>query len=176
MWKAILAGTAAVAIAGTSLVYAQQQPDKAPQRWRPSQEDFSALTNARITALKAGLQLNAEQEKKWTEFETALRDIDKTQLERRVARQGQPRAADPMERMRRQADNLTAAGASLKRLADAQAPLYESLDEGQKHRFQALSRLLGPAQMRFADRGDRNWGGPNRPNRQGPRGGAGVPL
>ncbi len=176
MWKAILAGTAAVAIAGTSLVYAQQQPDKAPQRWRPSQEDVAAFTNARITALKGALQLTAEQEKKWPDFEAALRDISKTQMERRVARQGQPRPVDPMERMRRQADDLTAAGTALKRLADAQAPLYQSLDEGQKHRFQALSRLLGPAHMRFADRGGRDWhGGPNRPDRQEPRG-AGTPL
>lgn len=174
MWKAILAGTAAIAIAGTSLVYAQQQTDKAPQRWRPSQEDITAIANARIAALKGALQLTAEQEKKWPDFEAALRDIDKTRMERRAARQGQPRPADPMERMRRQADDLTTAGATLKRLADAQAPLYDSLDEGQKHRFQAMSRLLGPAHMRFADRGGREWRG-GRPDRQAPRG-AGTPL
>ena len=34
------------------------------------------------------------------------------------------------------------AGESLKRLADAQEPLYQSLDDSQKNRFQILSRVL----------------------------------
>ena len=45
MWKTVLAGTTALAIAGTSLVYAQQGPggpDRA-QRWQPSAEDISAF-------------------------------------------------------------------------------------------------------------------------------------
>jgi len=41
MWKAIVAGTAALAIAGTSLVYAQQRGgrDGMMQGWRPNAED-----------------------------------------------------------------------------------------------------------------------------------------
>jgi hypothetical protein len=35
-------------------------------------------------------------------------------------------------------------GAALKQIADAAAPLYQSLDEGQKHRFTVLARLDGP--------------------------------
>src|SRR3954447_9958556 len=73
MWKPILAGTAALAIAGTSLVYAQQR-DQGGTRWRPSQEDRAAFADAGIAALKAGLRLTPDQEKNWTAFETALRD------------------------------------------------------------------------------------------------------
>lgn len=178
MWKAILAGTAAVAIAGTSLVYAQQRPDGSAARARPSQADVAAFTDARIAALKAGLQLTAEQEKAWPGFEAALRDIAKARMERRLARQSEPRPTDPVERMHRQAEELTTAGTSLKRLADAQAPLYASLDEGQKQRFQMLSRILAPRHMRFADRGgrDHDWRG-SRDSRDhhGSRGSNGGP-
>ena len=67
MWKAIVAGTAALAIAGTSLVYAQQRGgrDGMMQGWRPNAEDQRAFGEARLAALKAGLMLNAEQEKNW---------------------------------------------------------------------------------------------------------------
>ena len=66
MWKSVLAGTTALAIAGTTFVYAQQGPgmDRV-QRWRPKAEDISALGDARIAALHAGLKLSAEQEKNW---------------------------------------------------------------------------------------------------------------
>ena len=52
MWKAIVAGTAMLAIAGTSLVYAQQRSDRdGAQRWRPSTEDLRAFGEARLAAL-----------------------------------------------------------------------------------------------------------------------------
>ena len=58
MWKSVLAGTTALAIAGGSLVYAQQGP-AGPRadgpRWRPTAEDVSAFGEARIAAMKAGL-------------------------------------------------------------------------------------------------------------------------
>ncbi len=155
MWKAILAGTTALAIAGTSLVYAQQR-DQGAARWRGhgtelSQEDRAAFTDARIAALKAGLRLTPEQEKNWPAFETALRDMAKMHQEHRGGpRQDGPRAGDrtdradagSVERMRRHAEMMANAGTSLKRLADAQEPLYQSLDDGQKNRFQLLSRVL----------------------------------
>ena len=156
MWKTVLAGAAALAIAGTSLVYAQQR-DPDAGRWRPSQEDRAAFTDARIAALKAGLRLTPDQEKNWPAFETALRDIAKLHQERYAGRrQAEPRTGDrtdtdnadrredrgSVERMRRHAERMTSAGESLKRLADAQEPLYQSLDDSQKKRFQILSRIL----------------------------------
>ena len=177
MWKTILAGTAAVAIAGTSIVYAQQQqgPERAHERWRPSQEDVAAFTDARIAALTAGLELTAEQEKNWPGFEAALRDIAKARAERAVAHRDEPRPTDPVERLRRQAETLTTAGAALKRLADAQDPLYKSLDDNQKNRFRMLSHLLAPRHMRFTEmrgRRDHGWRGhPHPRDYDGSRGG-----
>ena len=79
MWKAVLAGTTALAIAGTSLVYAQKSSDdfQRTQRWRPGAADIAAFGDARIAALHAGLKLTAEQEKLWPPVEAALRDLAK---------------------------------------------------------------------------------------------------
>ena len=45
-------------------------------------------------------------------------------------------------RLQRLADALTVRGAALKRLADTLAPLYQSLDDGQKRRFTILARFM----------------------------------
>lgn len=149
MLKTILAGTTALAIAGASLAYAQQPPrGDDNQRWRPTAEDTAAFTDARIAGLKAGLKLTAEQEKNWPAVEAALRDLAKQRADLRNARASvrtDARASadrpDPIERLRRRADTMAQSGIALKKLADAAAPLYTSLDEGQKRRFVMLARV-----------------------------------
>ena len=146
MWKAIVAGAAALAIAGTSAVYAQNRlwrPDDASARWRPSLEDLRALGEARLAALKAGLVLTAEQERNWPAFEEAARELGKLRLDRIGAMRSASPSSDPVERMRRRAAAMSDTGAALKRLADATDPLYQSLDESQKRRFALLSRMAG---------------------------------
>ena len=146
MWKAVLAGTTALAIAGTSLVYAQKSSDsfeRVQQRWRPSVEDITAFGDARIAALHAGLKLTAEQEKNWPPVESALRDLAKQRSERFAARASADRPKDPIERLNMRAEVMGQRAASLKKLADAAAPLYKSLDDAQKHRFVMLARLGG---------------------------------
>jgi zinc resistance-associated protein len=145
MWKTVLAGTTALAIAGGSIVYAQQGPggpDRGPH-WRMSAEDISALGDARIAALHAGLKLNADQEKNWPAVESALRDLAKQRSERFAARASADKPKDLVERLNLSADAMTQRGAALKKLADAAAPLYKSLDEGQKNRFVLLAHLEG---------------------------------
>jgi hypothetical protein len=168
MWKKALVGAAALVIAGSAFVYAQQRPGMMPGGsdmmhgmmrggpgggfggWRPSAEDLSAFADARIAALRAGLRLNADQEKSWPPFEQALRDFAKMRIERSAARRDEQAAADPIQRLQRRADDLTTRGTALKRLADSAAPLYQSLDEGQKQRFAMLSRFM---RARAAHRG-----------------------
>lgn len=155
MWKPILAGTAALAIAGSTLVYAQQRPGReGPRAWRPSVEDMRAFGEARLAALKAGLALTAEQEKSWPAFEQAAREFAKLRIERMSADTA-ARPADPVERMNRRATALMETGAALKKLGEATAPLYNSLDENQKRRFAMLSRLgrLGDQEFRGRDGG-----------------------
>jgi hypothetical protein len=143
MLKYVLAGTTALAIAGATLAYAQPGPGGHGRdpHWKPSAEDVSALGDARIAALKAGLKLTPEQEKNWPAVESALRDLAKERSEHVAARASTDKPKDPIERMSLRADMMQSRGAALKKVADAAGPLYKSLDEGQKHRFMMLAHL-----------------------------------
>src|ERR1700686_1250521 len=136
MWKTVLAGGTALAIAGSSFVYAQQRNDAAPgpdveHQWRPSAQDMGAFIDARIAAIKAGLKLTPDQEKNWPAFEQAYRDLAKQRAERMAARwerRGEDQRAgdrefNPIDRLQRRADALTARGTALKHYADAASPL-----------------------------------------------------
>ena len=71
MWKAIIAGTAAAAIASTSLVYAQQAGRRdGGQRWQPGVEDMRAFGEARLAALKAGTHADIRAGKKLARLRT----------------------------------------------------------------------------------------------------------
>jgi hypothetical protein len=186
MKKFAIAGIAALAIAGSTAVYAQHN-----RPWfhheRMSSEDRAAFADARIAAVKAGLKLNADQEKLWPPVETAVRDFAKLRIDRANARMNAPRndssdtqqkPDDPVARLRDRADTMATTAAAMKRIADAADPLYKTLDDGQKRRLAILTHMGG----RFggdgwrhhgSERGmDRNYdrdGGPGRD--QGGRGG-----
>jgi zinc resistance-associated protein len=159
MWKKAMVCGAALMIAGSMIVYAQKGPGESGanvdnkgasagdgistlQSVRKSfnAEDMAAFTDARIAALHAGLKLNADQEKTWPAFEQALRELTTLRTDR-MARDQQP-SADPVIRVERLAEALSIRGSTLKRVADTLAPLYQSLDEGQKRRFRILARFM----------------------------------
>jgi hypothetical protein len=184
MWKAALAGTAALTLVGSSLVYAQQRGrPEGLERWQPSIEDMRAFTDARLAALHAGLGLTPEQEKNWPAFEQASREMAKLRLDRVAAavnsrRDRQAQADDPADRMHRRAATLTETGATLQKVADAVDPLYKSLDGAQKRRFVMLQHILAPRdqgrELRGRDGGERRFEGwPRRTDLspQGPGGG-----
>lgn len=150
MWKTIAVAITALAIAGGSMVSAQQRDNAAAggQRWRPSAQDISAFADARIAALKAGLKLTPEQEKNWPALEKALQDRAKVRSERFAARASTDRPRDPIERLKLRAEGMTQRGAALKQVVDAAMPLYQSLDEAQKKRFTVLARVDGDRQGR----------------------------
>lgn len=195
MWKAAGAGAAALLIAGSAFVYAQQRPgpdgmphardfarfdfaryddgghrhgmrrDMREDRRVPlSDEDRTALTDARLAALKAGLRLSPEQEKNWPAAEAAIREFFKERQDRmhdmrdRMAdRRDRDDNRDPIERLRNRAKSMTDRAAALTRLADATEPLYKSLDEAQKRRLDMLAR---PMRLRGSHEG---------PGHRGPR-------
>jgi len=181
MWKTVLAATTALAIAGGALAYAQQNPREArAPHWRPSVEDVTAFADARIAALHAGLKLNAEQEKNWPAVESALRDLAKQRSERFAARASADRPTNEIERLALRAETMESRGAALKKFAAAAGPLYQSLDEAQKHRFIVLVRMgrhefgnWGLRRGRHWQRGPGEWrrgpGGPDRPQGGPPR-------
>src|SRR5271166_2054654 len=82
MWKPRVVLAAALTVAGLSAVYAQQRYggddgniSRRYQHHRMSAEDIAAFTDARIAALKAGLELTPDQSKNWPALEQALRDM-----------------------------------------------------------------------------------------------------
>ena len=162
--KPVLAATALLAIAGSTFVYAQQgfggrrgfgdhgfngDGPRAEHRHRPSAADIAAFTDARIAAMKAGLELTPDQAKNWPPFEQAVRDMVQLRIQRMQARQAgdQQSPTSPFDRLARRADNMSKTSTALKKVADAGAPLYQSLDDAQKGRFMMLARILRPHHM-----------------------------
>jgi hypothetical protein len=155
MWNKAIAGAAALLIAGSMIVYAQQRsedPDASAEAngafaevhagLKLNAEDMAAFADARIAALHAGLKLNADQEKNWPAIDEALHTLAKMRLDRLSASHDHQSVTDPVQRLQRQADTLSSYGAALKRLADALAPLYQSFDDGQKRRFTILAGFM----------------------------------
>jgi hypothetical protein len=149
MKKILLAGVAALAIAGSTVAYAQHRP-WFHEHMRMSPEDRAAFTDARIAAVKAGLKLTPDQEKLWPPVEAAVRDFAKLRIDRANARmnadrdsQDSQKPTDPVTRLRERADTMAASAAAMKRIADAADPLYKTLDDGQKRRLAILTRMGG---------------------------------
>ena len=135
--------TAAAVISSSSLVFADQMCDRdGASRWQPSAADIKAFTDARVAALKAGLELTAEQEKNWPPVEAAIRDMAKARADRMVARTNEQPPSDPVEALHQRAERLGTVATGLKKLADAEEPLYKSFDDAQKQRFEVLTRAI----------------------------------
>jgi len=209
MKRTILAATAAALLA--SATFGIAAPDNQPgpdrpraERMSPEQmaENAGAMIDARIAALKAGLRLSADQEKLWPALETALRANAEERLEKRqewrekrAERREQGEQRGPGERdtvvgLQKRAEMLLERGAALKSLADAAAPLYATLDDAQKSRFDRLFRDAQGPRMAWGHHhgpkhmdgkrhggGDREWHrkGHDRDDRGERRGGADEP-
>src|SRR5579872_6701197 len=124
MRKFTVAAIAALAIAGTTAVYAQHQwfRDHMGHHQRMSLEDRAAMADAKIAAVHAGLKLTADQEKLWPPVESAVRDLVKARIDRAKAREAaraangdQAAQPDPVTRLRNRADGMAATAAALKK-------------------------------------------------------------
>src|SRR5882724_9963049 len=168
MRKFTIAAVAALAIAGSTAVYAQYHPwiREHMQHTRMTPEDRAAFVDARIAAVHAGLKLTADQEKLWPPVEAAVRDFAKLRMDRANARvnapqnqsqdqqkqdqqkqdqqkQDQQKDDDPVAHLRERAETMAASAAAMKKIADAADPLYKTLDDAQKRRLAVLTRLDG---------------------------------
>jgi hypothetical protein len=104
-----------------------------------SANQINAQSDARTVRMKADLRLTPEQEKNWSGFESALRDVGKKHADReithRTERTEQKGSGDFIDNMRHDAESLSQRSDDEKKLADAAQPLYGSLDARQKERF-----------------------------------------
>jgi zinc resistance-associated protein len=162
MWKSLAAGATLLTIAGSTLASAQQQsPAERPHHVQLTADDIAAFTDARLAALKTALKLTPAQEKNWPAVEQALRDNSKERAARRDARRSAGPETDPIARLSGYADALTARADALRRLAAAEKPLYQSLDDAQKRRF-TLAMRFAARRHHMADQRMHREGGPDR--------------
>jgi hypothetical protein len=161
MWKPVIAATAALALIGSTLVYAQQQGSGGHQI---TPDRYVKRANARIAAIKAGLELTPDQQQKWGAYQQSLEDLIQFRAQRIQARQAaqqvnaQPAkkgGGDPFARLSRRADTMTQSAPLVKKMADAGEPLYQSLSDAQKGRFKMLTRALLPKLTMMGQRGNR---------------------
>lgn len=179
--------TAAVAMAQTPPAPGPGGPDRAGRMGRMMQmspEDRAAYLDARIASLKAVLRLTPEQERHWPAFETALREAAALRGQRlaeraerwREMREGREnrdnaQRPDPIQRLRAASDRMAETAAAMRKIADAGAPLYASLNEAQKRRADRIIMrrgLMGSGGMHGGMMG--GWGRHHEGQRRGPGG------
>jgi zinc resistance-associated protein len=144
MKKTLITCATALALMVPSVTFAQEKAPEgaAREHHQLSPADLKAFTDARIAGLKAGLGLNADQEKNWAPVEQAIRDMAQARQARWAARREHRENEDAIAKLRGRADALTQRAAGLKKLADAAEPLYRSLSDDQKRRLHILVRMM----------------------------------
>jgi hypothetical protein len=143
-----LAAAAALSVSGFVIAAATAQSDQPPTHAELVQHWAEAALDAQLKGMKTSLRLTADQEKLWAPFESAVKDGAKARV--LALQKEQDSNLSPMDRLNAKADRYAQSGASLEKIVEAAKPLYESLDDAQKHKFITLGRLLVPERGRFA--------------------------
>ena len=152
--KRTLLGMLAAAAAAATLsasgfaITAAAQSDQQPTHAELVQRWAEAALDAQVKGMKTSLRLNANQEKLWGPFESAVKDGAKARLVTLQKEQGDN--LSPMDRLSAKADHVAQSTAILQKIVEAAKPLYASLDDAQKHKFVTLGRMLVPERGRFA--------------------------
>ena len=95
----------------------------------------------------------SEHMQQWAADRETMLDADKSRIDamgqmKRIRSQGE--RMSPIDHLEAMADRLSQGAANVKKIADAAKPLYDSLDESQKHKFGMLGRMLIPERSKFA--------------------------
>jgi len=154
--------TAAAILAGIgTYAFAQAQAPAAPPaaqaqgQARPglSQDDFNRLVDARVASIKAGLKLNADQEKLWGPVETAIRNAASqryARMEQFRQNRDQFRSMDFMQRFEQRSTLMSERAQTSASIATALRPLWNTFSEDQKR--------IAPRLMRQAMNDGMGWG------------------
>lgn len=146
MSKLVVAGLAAAFLfSASSLLHAQGASPAGGGPEVLSEAISTALIDRRIDVLKTTLGLTPEQAKNWPALEEAIRGrltARHQRLVRLAARLKDTGEINPIDLMNRRAANLGERAASLKKVADAWKPLYDTLDANQKNRLRFLAAYV----------------------------------
>jgi hypothetical protein len=138
MWKS-LSLAAAVLVLPLSPSVAQNPVTEAAQDILNA-ADWQELTEARIDAVKAALQLTPEQAKLWPAVEDAIRARGQGRYLRLQALAANTASkVDPIQLLRTRAQSLAQRSKELEALAAAWQPLYQTLEPSQKMRLRVLA-------------------------------------
>ena len=157
---AIMTVCAVVILPSNSVAYDRRDRDEMCGR---TANQIMDVADARIARFKAVLRLTPDQGKNWGAVQTALHDMAQRRADRMLKLREQRAAAmreaqrsdakegkaqddkvpdhqdwTTIDDMRMQADTLSARADDLRKIADATAPLYDSLDSSQRRRFGAF--------------------------------------
>ncbi len=145
---ALLAGSGTYAMAqpapAPDAPAASQDQSRQERRPRLSQDDFNRLVDARIASIKAGLKLNADQERLWAPVESAVRTSATERFSRMQERpdRDERRSMDFMQRLEQRSAILTERAQRSTAVTAALRPLWDTLTEDQKR---VAPRLLREA-------------------------------
>ena len=123
-------------------------------------DNRKAFMDARMAALRAGLQLTSAQEPLWSPVEDALRGLGKAHHHAMHMRRDE--TSDPSARLKQRSERLIAMGQAIGKLADASGPFVKSLSPEQKERLPILLHRIGPRgilRQAFASADGAHWGG-----------------
>ena len=165
MQKCIMSGFVAAGVAAAIIVpltygaHGQETPTESNVATIDQSADRA---DARIAILKADLRLSPEQAKHWSGLASALHDIavrraktwvasrdlqtgraaskspitlDSKERDATLERRAREDRVDDIDEMRKKADAFTIQAAYLRQIADAAQPLYDTLDDRQRHRL-----------------------------------------
>jgi hypothetical protein len=155
MKRTLVAALVACSLSAPIFALAAEGDQQAPRAERMQQwtADRETMLNAKLAGMKTGLGLTADQEKLWAPFESAVKDADKSRMDamgQMMRMRSQGEEMSPIDHLEAMADRLSQGATNIKKIADAAKPLYDSLDQSQKHKFGMLGRMLMPERARFA--------------------------
>jgi len=145
---AAISAFALPAVAATANEPNEQQGMERMQHWAAARE---MILDAKLAGMKAVLKLNPDQEKLWGPFQTAVEDSSKARnedIEKMMEMRNQNET--PVTILDTWSDELSKVAADMKKVSETAKPLYDSLDDTQKHNFEVVGRMLIPERARFA--------------------------
>ena len=122
--------------------------------------DHETMMDARLGGMKAALKLTPEQNPLWEAFENAVRGGARSRMDDMRQTMENRERMSSVERMDATAGHMARRADDLKTIAQAAKPLYGSLDDTQKRKYELLHReTMMAASVPMAEELEGNAGG-----------------